>query len=142
MASNHCKIESSACISRLIARSGQFSGDKTKYSALPSAASSNLQGPHKSGESDIFNQTAVSCAYMSCRPAKIQWHLVISPSYFFRRRGAEGQPCRTEILSAALGLRLLTKWSGIQHWGTKNLTRKPLVFNALFENFHALRAGR
>jgi hypothetical protein len=40
----------------LIARSGQFSGDKTKYSALPRAASSNLQAPHKRGESDIFNQ--------------------------------------------------------------------------------------
>jgi hypothetical protein len=43
MASNHCKIESSACISRLIARSGQFSGDKTKYIALPRAANPNLQ---------------------------------------------------------------------------------------------------
>jgi hypothetical protein len=51
-ASNHCKIESSACISRLIARSGQFNGDKTKYSA----ASPNLQALHKRGESDIFNQ--------------------------------------------------------------------------------------
>jgi hypothetical protein len=50
--SNHCKIKSSAYISRLIARSGQFNGDKTKYSA----ASPNLQALHKRGESDIFNQ--------------------------------------------------------------------------------------
>jgi hypothetical protein len=50
--SNHCKIKSSAHISCLIARSGQFNGDKTKYSA----ASPNLQALHKRGESDIFNQ--------------------------------------------------------------------------------------
>jgi hypothetical protein len=55
--SNHCKIKSSAYISCLIAscliaRSGQFNCDKTKYSA----ASPNLQALHKRGESDIFNQ--------------------------------------------------------------------------------------
>jgi hypothetical protein len=52
MASNHCKIKISAYISCLIASSGQFNGDKTKYSA----ASPNLQALHKRGESDIFNQ--------------------------------------------------------------------------------------